>query len=193
MTLHNHKPQLTGRYENSFDYGDALKGYTSDGGSIRINRDLASFMLITATAKRPNKAILQARKDAFKHVTKEAQTLLEKQREAYELQRMEIAQQHQSHMEAMRKQNEMLQEDVRKVREEYLKAFQSEAPDEVRDVKESRALLMHIAMSNSLKNQVRRHKGDYESEKKRRQQKEDELREAEAKIAELKEELSLME
>jgi hypothetical protein len=46
--VHNHNPQRQGLEDNLFDFGDALLGlgYTSDGGTIRINQGLATLMLI---------------------------------------------------------------------------------------------------------------------------------------------------
>jgi hypothetical protein len=56
---HNHNLQRQGLEDNLFDFGDALLDYTSDGGTIRINQGLATFMLIAATAEAPNKLLME--------------------------------------------------------------------------------------------------------------------------------------
>ena len=122
--VHNHNPQRQGLENNLFDFGDALLYYTSDGGTIRINQGLATFMLIAATAEVPNKLLMERKREAFEQVTAQAQDLLVRQRQDYERQRDVIALQHQEHMETMRKQNELLQEEVKKTRELYSQTYQ---------------------------------------------------------------------
>jgi hypothetical protein len=122
--VHNHNPQRQGLEDNLFDFGDALLDYTSDGGTIRINQELATFMLIAATAEVPNKLLMERKREAFEQVTAQAQDLLIKQRQDYEKQREAIALQHQEHMETMRKQNELLQEEVKKTRKLYSQTYQ---------------------------------------------------------------------
>ena len=60
---------------------------------------------------------MERKREAFDQVTARVQELLEKQREDYERQREAIAKQHQEHLETMRKQNELLQEEAMKTRE----------------------------------------------------------------------------
>jgi hypothetical protein len=79
--VHNHNPQRQGLEDNLFDFGDALVDYTSDGGTIRINQGLATFMLIAATAEAPNRLLMERKREAFDQVTAQAQELLAKQRE----------------------------------------------------------------------------------------------------------------
>jgi hypothetical protein len=78
--VHNHNPQRQGLEDNLFDFGDALVDYTSDGGTIRINQGLATFMLIAASAEAPNRLLMERKREAFDQVTAQAQELLEKQR-----------------------------------------------------------------------------------------------------------------
>ena len=73
--VHNHNPQRQGLEDNLFDFGDALLDYTSDGGTIRINQGLATFMLIAATAEVPNKLLMERKREAFEQVTAQAQDL----------------------------------------------------------------------------------------------------------------------
>ena len=74
----NHNPQRQGLEDNLFDFGDALLDYTSDGGTIRVNQGLATFMLIAATAELPNKLLMEKKREAFEQVTAQAQELLVK-------------------------------------------------------------------------------------------------------------------
>ena len=85
--VHNHNPQRQGLEDNLLDFGDALLGYTSDGGTIRINQGLATLMLIAATAEAPNRLLMKSKKEAFEQVTAQAQNMLEKQRDDYKRQR----------------------------------------------------------------------------------------------------------
>ncbi len=149
----NHNPQRQGLDDNLFDFGDALKDYTSDGGSIRVNQGLATLMLIAATAEAPNRLLMEKKREAFEQVTARAQSLLVKQREDYEKQREAIAKQHQEHLEAMRKQNELLQDEVTKTRELYAQTYlQFEVSPPSASVEESRALLVQATLARKLKN-----------------------------------------
>ena len=199
--VHNHNPQRQGLEDNLFDFGDALCDYTSDGGTIRINQGLATLMLIAATAEAPNRLLMESKREAFEQVTAQAKDMLEKQRNDYEKQceaierrHQELASQHYEHLENMRKQNELLQEEVMKARGLYSKAFQQfevASPDGTLDG--ARALKMQTALALSLKSKAERHKDDYEREKAKRLQKEQDLEEAEKRITKLKEELAFLE
>jgi hypothetical protein len=161
--VHNHNPQRQGLENNLLDFGDALLGYTSDGGTIRINQGLATLMLIAATAKAPNKLLMERRKKAFEQVTAQVQNLLENQREDYERQREAIAKQHQEHLETMRKQNELLQQEVMKTRELYSQAYQQfEITPPAPSMEESRALTVQAALTKNFKNRAERNRADYE-------------------------------
>ncbi len=150
--------------------------------------------MIAVTAEAPNKLLLEKKREAFEQVTEQAQSLLIKQREDYERQREAIALQHHEHMETMRKQNELLQEEVKKTRELYAQTYlQFEVTPPSANAEESRALLVQATLAKSLKNQATRHKADYEMEKSKRMPKEKELEEAEQRIAKLREELDFLE
>jgi hypothetical protein len=60
--VHNHNPQRQGLDDNLFDFGDALLDNTSDGGTIRINQGLATFMLIAATAEASNRRLMERKR-----------------------------------------------------------------------------------------------------------------------------------
>ncbi len=158
-------------------------------------------MLIAATAEAPNRLLMESKRAAFDQVTAQAKDMLEKQRhdyekhcEAIEKRHQELANQHYEHLENMRKQNELLQEEVMKARGLYSKAFQQfeiASPAETFDG--TRALKMQTALALSLKNKAERHKDDYEREKAKRLQKEQDLEDAEKRITKLKEELAFLE
>jgi hypothetical protein len=195
--------------DNLFDFGDALVDYTSDGGSIRINQGLATLMLIAATSEAPNRLLMVKKREAFEQVTAQAQSLLEKQREDYERQRVEAAKQHQEHLErhrealdkqhqehleVMRKQNELLQEEVKRTRELYAQAnLQFEVTSPPVRLEESRALLVQATLTKNIKNKAERHLADYEMERSKRLQKEKDLEEAERRIKKLKDDITFME
>ena len=137
---------------------------------------------------------MERKREAFEQVTAQAQDLLAKQRQDYEEQRAAIALQHQEHMETMRKQNDLLQEEVKKTRELYSQTYQQfeVVPPQVTK-EESRALIMQSMMTKNFQKKAERYKADYEVEFKRRQQKEKDLEEAEARIKKLKDEISSLE
>jgi hypothetical protein len=188
--VHNHNPQRQGLEDNLFDFGDALVDYTSDGGTIRINQGLATFMLIAASAEAPNRLLMERKREAFDQVTAQAQELLEKQRNDYERQREAIAKQHQEHLETMRKQNELLQEEVMKTRELYSRTYQE---FEVTPPSTSGEVMMQATLATNYKNKAERLKADYEMEKSKRQQKEKDLQDAEERISKLKKEIAHLE
>ena len=94
----------------------------------------------------------------------------------------------------MRKQNELLQEEVKKTRELYSQTYQQfeVSPPPVKE-EDSRALVMHSLMAKNLQLRADRFKADYEMEAKKREQKEKDLEEAEDRIKKLREELSFLE
>ena len=162
--VNDHNPQRQGLEDNLFEFGDALLGYTSDGGTIRINQGLATFMLIAATAEMPNRLLMETKREAFEEVTAQAQDLLTKQRQDYERQREAIELQHQEHLELMRKQNELLQEEVKKTRELYSQTYQQFeiSPPPVKN-EDQRALVMQSVMARNFQLRAERYKADYEA------------------------------
>jgi chromatin segregation and condensation protein Rec8/ScpA/Scc1 (kleisin family) len=177
--VHNHNPQRQGLEDNLFDFGDTLLDYTSDGETIRINRGLATFMLIAATAELPNKLLIERKREAFDQVTAQAQDLLMRQRQDYEKQREAIALQHQ---------------EVKKTRELYSQAYQQfEVTPPQEEAEESRAFAMQSLMAKNYQKKAERYKADYEVEAKKRQQKEKDLEEAEEHIRKLRDEIASLE
>ena len=134
---------------------------------------------------------MERKREAFEQVTAQAQDLLVKQRQDYERQRDAIALQHQVHMEAMRKQNDLLQEEVMKTRELYSQTYQQfeVTPQPVKE-EESRAVVMQSVMAKNFQLKAERYKTDYEMEARKREQKEKDLEEAEARIKSLKDKIT---
>ncbi len=79
--LLDHTQQQAGLQEDIYDY-DELDGYTSLGGTIRMDKKLAAVVFIAVAAETPNKLLLKARQEAYEQVTTQAKDLLEKQRKA---------------------------------------------------------------------------------------------------------------
>ncbi len=96
--------QQTG-LEDIYNY-EELDGYTSAGGSIRMDKSLATVLFIAVAAETPNKLILKASQEAYELVTQQAKDLLEKQRKSYEDQCTKMNQEHQNCMERMKRENE---------------------------------------------------------------------------------------
>jgi hypothetical protein len=95
---------------------ESLDGYTSPGGTVRIHKSLATLMLIAAAAEIPNKAVLKAKQGSYEQVMKQAEDLLDKQRKAYEEQCAKMAEEHQSCMEKVKKENDRMLEEAIRVR-----------------------------------------------------------------------------
>jgi hypothetical protein len=86
----------------------------------------------------------------------------------------------------MRKQNELLQEEVMKTRELYSQTYrQFEVTPPSASVEESSALIMQATLAKNLKNKAERHKADYEMGRSKRLQKEKDLEAAEDRIRSL--------
>jgi hypothetical protein len=83
-SLLDHTQQQAGLEDDVYRY-DELDGYTSPGGTIRMDKMSATVVFIAVAAETPNKLLLKARQDAYEQVTTQAKDLLEKQRKAYEV------------------------------------------------------------------------------------------------------------
>jgi hypothetical protein len=69
--LLDHTQQQAGLQEDIYDY-DELDGYTSPGGTIRMDKKLATVVFIAVAAETPNKLLLKARQEAYEQVTTQA-------------------------------------------------------------------------------------------------------------------------
>jgi hypothetical protein len=107
--------QQAGLAEDAYDY-EELDGYTSPGGTIRMDKKLATVVFIAVVAETPNKLLLKARQDAYEQVTTQAKDLLERQRKAYEDQCARMADEHQRSMERMKAESDKMIEEASKVR-----------------------------------------------------------------------------
>jgi hypothetical protein len=83
-SLLDHTQQQAGLEDDVYRY-DELDGYTSPGGTIRMDKMSATVVFIAVAAETPNKLLLKARQEAYEQVTTQAKDLLEKQRKAYEV------------------------------------------------------------------------------------------------------------
>jgi hypothetical protein len=164
----DHTQQQVGLEEDVYNY-DELDGYTSPGGTIRMDKKLATVVFIAVAAETPNKKLLKARQEAYEQVTTQAKELLEKQRKAYEDQCARMAEEHQRCMDRMKAaESDKMLEEASKVRQEYAQAFLLEVTPTIKKIEESQAHLYYDSLSEQLEFRTRRLQSDYESEKKKR-------------------------
>jgi hypothetical protein len=180
----DHTQQQVGLEEDVYNY-DELDGYTSPGGTIRMDKKLATVVFIAVAAETPNKQLLKARQEAYEQVTTQAKDLLEKQRKAYEDQCARMAEEHQRCMERMKAESDKMLEEASKVRQEYAQAFLLEVTPTIKKIEESQAHLYYDSLSEQLEFRTQRLQSDYESEKKTRVRKEEDLKDAEDQIIKL--------
>jgi hypothetical protein len=154
---------------------------------------LATVVFIAVAAETPNKLLLKARQDAYEQVTTQAKDLLERQRKAYEDQCARMADEHQKSMERMKAESDKMIEEASKVRQEYAQAFLLEEPPTIKKIQESQAHIYYDSLSETLHFKTQRLQNDYESEKKKRVRKEEDLKDAEEQIIKLQEDLKRLE
>jgi hypothetical protein len=188
----DHAQQQAGLEEDVYSY-DELDGYTSPGGTIRMDKKLATVVFIAVAAETPNKLLLKARQEAYEQVTTQAKDLLEKQRKAHEDQCARMAEEHQRCMDRMKAESDKMLEEASKVRQEYAQAFLLEEPPAIKKIEESQAHLYYDSLSEQLEFRTKRLQNDYESEKKKRVRKEEDLKDAEDQITKLQEDLKRLE
>jgi hypothetical protein len=141
-----------------------------------MDKKFATVVFIAVAAGTPNKLLLKAREEAYELVTTQAKDLLEKQRKAYEDQCARMAEEHQSCMERMKAESDKMLEEASKVRQEYAQAFLLEEPPTIRKIEESQAHIYFDSLSEQLEFRTQRLQNDYESEKKKRVRKEEDLK-----------------
>jgi hypothetical protein len=158
-----------------------------------MDKKLATVVCIAVAAETPNKLLLKARQDAYEQVTTQAKDLLERQRKAYEDQCARMAAEHQRSMERMKAESDKMIEEASKVRQEYAQAFLLEEPPTIKKIQESQAHIYYDSLSEQLEFKTQRLQSDYESEKKKRVRKEEDLKDAEEQIIKLQEDLKRLE
>jgi hypothetical protein len=161
-----HPTQQQAGLEDIYNY-DELDGYTSPGGTIRMDKKLATVVFIAVAAETPNKLLLKARQEAYEQVTTQAKDLLEKQRKAYEDQCAKMAEEHQKCMERMKAGSDKMLEEASKVRQEYAQAFLLEEPPSIRKIEESQAHIYYDSLAEQMEFKTKRLKDDYELERKK--------------------------
>jgi hypothetical protein len=100
-----------------------------------------------------------------------------------------MAEEHQRCMERMKAESDKMLEEASKVRQEYAQAFLLEEPATIKRIEESQAHLYYYSLSEQLEFRTQRLQNDYESEKKKRVRKEEDLKDAEDQITKLQEDL----
>jgi hypothetical protein len=152
-SLLDHTQQQAGLEEDVYNY-DELDGYTSPGGTIRIDKKLATVVFIAVAAETPNKQLLKARQEAYEQVTTQAT-------------------EHQRCMDRMKVESEKMLEEASKVRQEYAQAFLLEEPPTIKKIEDSQAHIYYDSLAEQLEFRTQRLQSEYESEKKKRVRKEE--------------------
>ncbi len=160
---------------------------------MRIHRDLATLLFMSEAAEMPNRAVLQAKQDAYDQVTLQAQIELEKQIAQYEEQRKIMAAEHERCLEALKQENQRMIDEATRVRKEYAEAFRVSKTPTVEEVEAAQSRHHYQTMKEQMAEKEKRLNDDSAREKNRRVQKEKELAEADEQIEQLKRDLSFLE
>jgi hypothetical protein len=192
-SMGNHEPQQAG-LENSIYYFDKeLDGYTSPGGTVRMTKGVANVVFIALATETPNTLLLKAHQEAYKQVTKQAEAQAKRQQEAYDEQQRRIAHEHEDHMTRMRQENDRMLKEAAEVRDQFARAFKIEPEPTISAIGEAQSRHYFEALTNQMGLRTQRLRDDYESEVKRRIRKEEDLKDAEAKIERLQKHLKALE
>jgi hypothetical protein len=183
------------QWEDGHDeLSDMLQGYTSPGGdTMRINRDLATLLIMSAAAEMPNRAALHAKQDAYDQVTLQAQVELGKQVAEYEEQRRRMAAEHEKCLEALRQENQRMIDEATRVRKEYTEAFMASKTPTVEEIETSQTRHHYQTLKEQMAKKEKRLMDENTREKNKRVQKEKELAEAEEQIEQLRRDLNFLE
>jgi hypothetical protein len=160
---------------------------------MRINRDLATLLIMSAAAEMPNRAALQAKQDAYDQVTHQAQAEIGKQVAEYEEQRRRMAAEHERCLEALRQENQRMVDEAIRVRREYTEAFMASKTPTVEEIEASQTRHHYQTLKEQMAKKEQRLKDENTREKDKRVQKEKELAEAEKQIENLRRELNYLE
>jgi hypothetical protein len=93
---------------------------------------------------------------------------------------------HQRCMDRMKAESDKMLEEASKVRQEYAQAFLLEETPTIKKIEEFQAHLYYDSLSEQLEFRTRRLQSDYESEKKKRVRKEEDLKDAQDQITSCK-------
>ena len=159
---------------------EVLQGYTSPGGeTFRIHRDLIPLLIMSAAAEMPNRAALQAKQEAYDQVTLQAQLELGKQIAQYEEQCRRMAAEHESCLVALRQENQRMIDEAVRVRLEHTSAFMATKMPTVEEIESAQSRHHYQTLKDHMAKKEQRLKDENAREKKKRIQKENELKEAE--------------
>jgi hypothetical protein len=144
-------------------------------------------------AEAPNTLLLKARQEAYEQVTKQAEAQAIRQQEAYDEQQLRIAHEHEDHMTRMRQENDRMLKKAAEGRDQFARSFESEPAPTIDAIAEAQSRHYFEALTSQMGLRAQRLKDDYESEVKRRICKEEDLKDAEAKIEMLQKHLKALE
>jgi hypothetical protein len=183
--LSDHEQQPAGFINSIYNFDDELDGYTSPGGTVRMTKGVANVVFIALAAEAPNTLVLKARQEAFEQIIKQAEAQAKRQQEAYDEQQRRIALEHEDHMTRLRQENDRLLKEATEVRDQFVRSFRIEPTPTVSAVVEAQSRHYYEHITSQMGLRAQRLQDDYESEVKRRKRKEEDLKDAEAKIEKL--------
>ncbi len=184
-SLSDHEPQQAGFKNSIYNFDDELEGYTSPGGTVRMTKGVANVVFIALAAEAPNTLILKARQEAYEQITKQTEAQAKRQQDAYDEQHRRIALEHEDHMTRMRQENDRVLKEAAEVRDQFMRSFKIEPVPTIDAVTEAQPRHYFEDLTKQMGLRAQRLQDDYETEVKRRQRKEEDLKDAEAKIEKL--------
>ncbi len=141
----------------------------------------------------PNRAALQAKQEAYDQVTLQAQIELGKQIAQYEEQCRRMAAEHESCLVALRQENQRMIDEAIIVRMEYASAFMAAKTPMVEEMESAQSRHHYQTLKDHMAKKEQMLKDESAREKKKRIQKENELKEAEEQIEQVRRDLSFLE
>ncbi len=194
-TNHNHNLQQRGlekdgMYELS---NDELAGYLSEGGqSVSVHNTIIELVVSAVQAEMPNAAIIKAKQEAYEKVMQSNEQLLNRQQQEYQSQNEKLlalgqrqAQDHQRLMDKMKAESEKMMADSAKMREDYAKAIVLNSEISIDEVTLAQAAKYDDALAKRAAMKAKSMESQYKAEKEKRMRREEDLRIAEARIADL--------
>jgi chromosome segregation ATPase len=148
---------------------------------------------MSVAAEIPNRAVLQAKQEAYDQVTLQAQIELGKQMAEYEEQRKRMAAEHERCLKALKQENQRMIKEAVRVRQEYANAFMSSKTPSVEEIEEAQSRHHYQTLREKMTTKEKRLIDESAREKKKRLQKEQELADAEEQIEKLRKDLNFLE
>jgi hypothetical protein len=194
-TNHNHNLQQQGlEKDGMYELGnDELAGYLSEGGqSVSVHNTIIELVVSAVQAEMPNAAIIKAKQEAYEKVMQSNEQLLNRQQQEYQSQNEKLlalgqrqVQDHQRLMDKMKAESEKMMADSAKMREDYAKAIVLNSEISIDEVSLAQAAKYDDALAKRAAMKAKSMESQYKAEKEKRMRREEDLRIAEARIADL--------